>query len=417
MTTLSSTASLWALPNQPDTSQKKPCASSSGLRSPNTLPLDFVASVQEAKTLRFGAFRTDFEDTAERARGRTMLTATDLSNKPFNEALNSWLETKQLHIRESTVDCYKDYLVPVRKFFGPLVKTLKDIHIGLIEEYQKIHKKAYHPASVNHHVNTLSQIMCKASLWAPIAEHYQPLPLPEEDPPKVLNEEEEDAFFKFASLNEEWKLAYHVASLTNNSTASGKELRMLQLQAIYLENDPPYFHVPKNMKTKHRQRNIPLNERGAEMIRRCMKMAEPQGSTQPHHYLFPFREKRNFFNPNKPASPSWLRYRWKLLVDAAMNACLHCLERKDKCQCDRFKPILPFRLKPHNMRHQCMTRMIESGTPIETVREIAGHGVDSLVTRGYIHGRMKVMARAMDAINPKEPQSVFAQKKRKEVTA
>lgn len=331
-----------------------------------------------------------------------MSLVSDLVNDPINKAFDDWLKLKELHNRQSTVDCYRDYLVPVRKFLAamPQVATLKDVHIGTIEEYQRVHRKLYHPSSVNHHMNTLSQIMRKAGLWAPIAEHYRALPLPEQDPPKVLSEYEEDRFFEFASMNKHWELAYNVASLTNNSTASGKELRMLQLGAIYLDNDPPYFHVPKNMKTPHRQRRIPLNERGVEMIGRCLAMAAARGSTRPEHYLFPLRLKRNFFDPCQPASPSWLRYRWDLLVNAARETCIHCFNRQPDCECKEFQPILPFKLKPHNMRHQCMTRMIDSGTPIETVRQIAGHGVDSLATRGYIHGRMEVMARAMDAIDP-----------------
>lgn len=361
----------------------------------------------EQKEIEFGAFRS-FPDSAEDARNRTMSLADDLSNSPFSEAADRWIEIKLLHNRESTVDCYRDYLVPLRKFFDPLGLTLRQIHIGHIEEYQRVHRKKYHPASVNHHINTLSQIMRKAGLWGAIEEHYHALPLPEQDPPKVLSEYEETRFFEFAASNKDWQLAYNVASLTNNSTASGKELRMLKLEAIHLDTDPPYFHVPKNMKTAHRQRNIPLNERGAEMMRRCMTEAAKRGSTRPEHYLFPFRVKRNLFDPTRPASESWLRYRWKLLVDAAMRTCIHCFDKQNACQCDKFRPVLPFRLKPHNMRHQCITRMIDSGTPIELVRMIAGHGVDSIATRGYIHGRMEVMARAMDAIDPgnKKPASI-----------
>lgn len=326
--------------------------------------------------------------------------AADLSDMQFSEASKLWLEQKRIYNRESTILCYEDYLVRINKFFGPLV--LQEIHIGHLQEYQRIYRKSYHPASVNHDINTVSQVLRKAGLWAAMAEHYRPLPLPEVDPPKVMSETEEDRFFEFASKNPEWWLAYWVASLTNNSTASGKELRMLQLQSIDMEANPPYFKVPKNMKNPNRPRNIPLNERGATIMGRLLDRARSLGSTRPEHHLFPLRIKRNLFDPTRPASESWIRFRWKLLVDAAMEA-----------------KIISFRITPHNLRHQAITKLLDNGVPIETVRQIAGHGVDSIVTRHYHHGRMEVMARALNTIDPgsKRPVPAFPQKKGKGVTA
>jgi integrase len=373
-------------------------------------------NVKDERREGYFAQTPDFAARADKAREAVMSLIQELRESTFSKAADKWLEHKSLHIRESTINCYLDYLVPLRRFYDPLGITLQDIHIGHIEEYQRSHKKNYHPASVNHHINTLSQIMRKAELWAPIAEHYHALPLPENDPPKVMSEEEENRFFEFASKNPEWWLAYWVASLTNNSTASGKELRMLQLGAINLEADPPYFQVPKNMKTLNRPRRIPLNERGARIMERLLGRARAMGSTRPEHHLFPLRVKRNFFDPTRPASESWLRYRWKLLVGAARNTCRHCSKIKTECECPKFEPILSFDLKPHNLRHQIITKLLEAGVPIETVRHMAGHGVDSVATRLYSHGRMEVMARALDAIDPdrKKPAANFSTAKRGE---
>lgn len=350
------------------------------------------------KERRKGYFATtpDFVARAESARIHAMGNAAALSDMQFSEASLFWLEQKRIYNRESTILCYTDYITRLNKFFGALV--LKEIHIGHIQEYQRIYRKQYHPASVNHDINTVSQILRKAGLWTPIAEHYRPLPLPEADSPKVMSESEEERFFEFASKNPEWSLAYLVASLTNNSTASGKELRMLQLQSIDMEAEQPHFRVPKNMKNQNRPRIIPLNERGSSIMAQLMERARGLGSTRPEHYLFPFRVKRNFFDPTRPASESWIRFRWKLLVDAAIEA-----------------KIISFRIKPHNLRHQAITKLLDYGVPIETVRQIAGHGVDSIVTRMYHHGRMEVMARAMEVIDPdrKKPMSNFPQKSRK----
>lgn len=354
-----------------------------------------------AEVLQFGAFRSDeFASRAEAARSKTMEQISSLCALPFSRAAEEWLKIKDLYNRESTILCYRDYIKRLNCHFGDVI--LQDIHIGHIEEYQRINKKMYHPASVNHDINTLSQILRKAGLWQIMAEHYRPLPLPEIDPPKVMSEYQEERFFEFAARNPDWHLAYGVASLTNNSTASGKELRMLQLEAIHLTTELPFFRVPKNMKNQNRPRTIPLNERGIAIMESLLKRAASLGSTRPHHYLFPLRIKRNLFDPERPASESWLRYRWKLLVDAAMDA-----------------KIIGFRIKPHNLRHQAITRLLDIGVPIETVRQIAGHGVDSIVTRHYHHGRLEVMARALNSIDAgkKKPERHLNPKREKDVSA
>lgn len=319
----------------------------------------------------------------------------DLKGLPFPQVATQWLEEKQIYNRQSTLDCYRDYLKRLVTYF---TMPLNDIHIGHIMEYQNRMRKHYHPDSVNHDINMLSQIMKKADLWGPIREHYRPLPRPDIDPPKVMSEYEEDRFFEFASRNEGSWLAYWVACFTNNTTASGKELRMLQLKDIEMEHDPPLFRVPKNMKNPNRPRTIPLNEKGAEIMGQLLRRARERGSTRPEHYLFAFRVKRNFFEPNRPASESWIKAQWKKLVDDAIAA-----------------NIISFRIKPHNLRHQAITKLLDFGVPIETVREIAGHGVDSVITRHYYHGRVEKLRSALDLISPKKPVSVSNGKGKEEM--
>lgn len=205
----------------------------------------------------------------------------------------------------------------------------------------------------------------------------------EQQTPKVLSENEEDAFFQIACTNPDWALAYYVASLTNNTSASGKELRLLQLKDIDLEGDLPSFTVPRDMKNPHRQRRIPLNDRGRIQMERLLDRAHSLGSTRPDHYLFPFRDKRSkLYDPTRPASESWLRYQWKKMVSAAV-------EQK----------AISFRIKPHNLRHQIITKLLENGQPEEVVRAIAGH-VSRKMMEHYSHARIQRKLEALDAINP-----------------
>jgi integrase len=306
---------------------------------------------------------------------------TMIRNFVFEDAADLWLEERKLTNKPGTIKCYQDYIARLRTYFVSM--KLADIQSWHLIRYQKEKKDKYHAASINHDCNTLLQILGRAGLRQEVEEHYRPLPVPQWQPPKVLSEVEEDAFFKIAGTNPDWALAYYVASLTNNTSASGKELRLLQLKDIELENDPPILTVPRDMKTPHRHRRIPLNERGRIQLERLLDRAHSLGSTRPDHYLFPFRDKRSkVYDPTRPSSESWLKYQWKKMVNAALA-----------------QNAIGFPIKPHNLRHQIITKLLEDGQPEEVVRAIAGH-VSRKMMEHYSHARIERKFQALDAINP-----------------
>lgn len=322
---------------------------------------------------------------AEHQRVLTMLTATELQSLSFEEAAKHWLELKRLHCEAKTIKSYRDYLH--RAGFAFAGMKLKEIHIGHFEEYQRRNRITYHPTAVNHDLNAVSQILRKANLWKAVEEHYHPLKVPKWQPPKVLTEEQEDAFFKLAASNPEWNLAYWVASLTNNTSAHGKELRVLQLKHICLEEDPPLVYIPDG-KNDYRPRAIPLNEVGVKQIKRLLARAASLGATQPDHFVFPFRVKRNMFDPTRCASESWLKKRWKKLVDKAV-----------EINPETGKPTVPFRIKPGNLRHQIITKLLEAGTPEHTTMAIVGHARREMLDY-YSKTRINAKKAALSAIMP-----------------
>ncbi len=312
-----------------------------------------------------------------------MLTPTQFAELTFEEAAEIWLETKKLHNEAKTIKSYRDYLARAARAFTGI--KLRDIHIGHFEDYQRHNGKLYHPTAVNHDLNALSQILRKANLWQPIEDHYRPLKVPKWQPPKVLTEEQEDAFFKLAASNPDWALAYWVSSLTNNTSAHGKELRILQRKHIRLDEDPPMFYIPDG-KNEYRPRAIPLNEVGVKQIERILDRAASLGSTQSEHYVFPFRVKRNFFDPTRPASESWLKKRWKKLVDAAV-----------EINPATGKPTIPFRITPGCLRHQIITKLLEAGTPEQTAMSIVGHARREMLDY-YSKTRIAAKSAALSAI-------------------
>jgi integrase len=308
-----------------------------------------------------------------------MDTATDLKVLCLERAAEGWKERHSMYVESSTMECYDDYLARLYKF--PWPDRLDKIHIGHFQEYQRACKGIYNPASINHDLNTLSQILKMAGLWLPIAEHYRPLPVPRRPKPRVLTHKQEDDFFELAASDMSWWGAYWEASLSNNTTAYGLELRKMRRLDIDLQGDPPTITIPEG-KNQYRPRMIPLNERALKMVDRMLARAAERGSSRPEHYVFPFRVKRNLFDPTRPASPSWTNAQWNKLVRKA-------LELK----------IIPFRISRRNFRNQPITKMLEAGVPIETVRSVAGHVSDEM-TRYYDQHRTSVKAAALDLIDP-----------------
>jgi integrase len=311
----------------------------------------------------------------------TMQNAESFARMSFDKAALVW-HTEQLPFwKGKTAKSYLDYIGRLNKFFSAI--TLEQVHIGHFKEYQRLMAKHYGATSVNHDLNTLSQILKKAKLWDALKEFYRPLPTPKWTPPRVLTEKEEDAFFKLAASRPDYSLAYWVGSLTNNTSASGCELRALQLMHVRLDMDPPTLYVPsEEVKNEYRARVIPLNERGCIQMQRILERAYSLGSTKPQHYLFPFRVKRNCFDPTRHASDSFIKKQWNKLVDEAIAL-----------------GVITFRVRPHDMRHQILTKLLENGTPEQTVMAIAGH-VSRQMLEHYSHQRVEAKARALAAINP-----------------
>ena len=306
----------------------------------------------------------------------------------FKVASDIWYRDQRLYWKHSTADSYEKYIRRLKSYFSDL--RLSAIEIAHFREYQKINsaltedgRPRFVPSSINHDLNTLAQILARGGLWEPIKPFYKPLPLPRWIPPRVLSDKEEDRFFEIAATNPAFSMAYWISSLTNNTSASGTELRNLQLKHIDLDSDPPVLYVPSEaVKNEYRARVIPLNERGAIQAQRILGRAYSLGCTQPEHYLFPFRMAQGRYDPARPASPWFIYKQWNKLVDAAIE-----------------QGAIDFRIRPHDLRHQIITKMLEAGAPEQTVMSIAGH-VSRQMLEHYSHQRIDAKAKVLNMINP-----------------
>jgi Phage integrase, N-terminal SAM-like domain/Phage integrase family len=306
----------------------------------------------------------------------------------FRVASEIWFEDQKPQWKESTVDSYKKYIGRLNKHFAHL--RLEEIEIQHLREYQNINstpgtdgRPRLVPSSINHDLNTLLQVLARAGLSEGITRFYKPLVLPRWTPPRILSEREEDRFFEVAASNPGFSMAYWISSLTNNTSASGSELRKVQLKHVCLDSAPPLLYVPsESVRNEYGARVIPLNDRGVIQMKRIVERAHSLGSTEREHYLCPFRVASGKYDPTRPASAWFIYKQWNKLVDAALAA-----------------GAINFRIKPFHLRYNVVAKMLRAGAPEQTVMSIAGH-VRRQMLEQFSRQRLEEKARALEMINP-----------------
>jgi integrase len=132
------------------------------------------------------------------------------------------------------------------------------------------------------------------------------------------------------------------------------------------------------LKVGSRARRIPLNDTARKQFVRAIRRAHYLGSTKPHHFLFPKRVRTGVYDPDQPASASWLRKQWEKL---------------------RERSGLEW-IRPHDLRHQAITRMLEGGTDEETAKAVAGHISENILSV-YSHVRMRAKKAATSILEPR----------------
>jgi len=306
---------------------------------------------------------------------RAMIEPSELSQLIFWDAAKLWIVSHGRHIGAGTLRDYWNCIRALEKFFGQL--RLSEIHIGHFEQYQQLRSEGSGgltgagPSRINHDLNTLSQILARAGLWAPIAPYYQPMKLPRPKVGRALTESEEDLLFRMASSRPKWKVAYLCSLLTVNTTCGPKEIRMLRLMDLNLSpvECAPHgtIRIMLGAKNEYRQRMIPLNMTASLAITQLIARARGCGAVQPEHYLLPHRAPRGShgWDPTLPMSS------WRKAWDKLREAC-----------------GLPS-LRMYDLRHHAITKLLEDEHVSErTVIELAGH-VSRKMLDTYSHIRMK----------------------------
>ena len=318
-----------------------------------------------------------------------------MSSQTFPEAAKVWQSVRRNSnsLRERTHESVDDYVSALTKFFKRT--TMSSITPGMLKSYQMARKanaiivndKVQRPwkraaghSRINHEINLLEQMLKACNEWEKIKPYYSRLKEENWSPRQILSEKEEEQLFKKVAGYPEAELAYCVAAITNNTTASGIELRGLKMENIFLRQQGEISEIyvpPEACKNDSRPRKIALNEVASWAVGKVYKRAIKLGSTKPEHYLFPFRIKRCKYDPERQAT------RWFL-----------------RCSWNHLREISGFTdLRPHDLRHHAITRMLENGVDGDLVNAISGH-VSQRMREFYSHQRARVRHEAAKKIEP-----------------
>src|SRR5438105_3612745 len=216
--------------------------------------------------------------------------ATIHSKLSFAEAAEMWLDFRTMapgsrarYVSPRTLSDLQQYIRALSRKFGDV--ALKNIHVGLLREYQRERSQTCGANKINQELGTLLRIMKGARAWTRVLEQcYEPLQREEADIGRALTPEEQERFLKVASSREQWQFVYHYALLALATSASNCEMRGLRLGDVNLYSK--VLHIRReHAKNRYRIRTIPMHDEAVWAVTRLMERARGLGAVSPHHHL------------------------------------------------------------------------------------------------------------------------------------
>lgn len=288
----------------------------------------------------------------------------------FLDAFDLWLSHRRIdaagvitnarYLAPKTERDYRACALALAKFFGRL--RLGQITPGHLVEYQRARAVCdrscgqwSRPCGANRirkEAAVMIRLLKAARLWGDDEESvFLRLRPVESETRRALEPDEQARFLKVAQSRVEWQVIHWYAIVALQTTASTIELRRLRLADIKIEQGVVLIR-PEGAKNKYRVRTIPLESPAVVWaLERLVARAGGLGAALPHHYLFPFREGGERFDPLRPMSDSGIKGRFNEVRAAAGLGWL----------------------RPYDLRHTAITRMAEVGTPVQVIMAFAGH--------------------------------------------
>ena len=188
---------------------------------------------------------------------------------------------------------------------------------------------------------------------------------------RVLQPDEKKRLFVVARSNPNWTIVYAAALIAASTSARAADLRGLRWSDIDLFER--VMTIPDS-KSEAGKRRLPLNPDALLAYGILRERATKLGIAGPEFYVFPACENSRI-DGTRPQK-TW-RTAWRNITQAAGLKGL------------RF----------HDLRHQCVTELLEGGAPEAAVLSIAGH-VSRRMMEHYSHVRMEAKRRALEGLSP-----------------
>lgn len=226
-------------------------------------------------------------------------------------------------------------------------------------------------AQVNQELAFLKRLKKLALCWTLEDDrYYRDLQEDESDVPRALTPEQQGAWLDISRQRDRWNIVHWYSIVAFDTCCSTNELRGLRIGDISLPQRS--IRVPwAASKNPHRHRDIAIE--GADALwalDRLLNRAYELGSREPLDYLFPFRDHRFVWHPDRPAAMQFLKRPWEEVRSAS--------------------GLTWFR--PYDTRHTAITRLAEDGVPIDIIMARAGH-VQERMRRHYTHISMQAQRR------------------------
>ena len=325
------------------------------------------------------AQRKEKKIIAKAQEGKLTPSSISFSRLGFSEAADKYVTGRRLELAPLSQVKEKQLLVKLREYFqGTRLRQIGAEQVLAYREWRS--SQGVGPAIINMEVGVLRRILKRAKRWHLMADDIKNLKEPDSIG-RVLVHEEKVRLLRKASQKPEWETAYWAAILTLNTTMRGCELRGLRWLDIDLIERT--LTIPKS-KTPAGERVTPLTEEAYQTLLKLRRRAEMFGPVEPSHYVFAsFRPRGRFqgtklvemrmtdFDPTQPVK-SW-RTAWRTLTK---------------------KAGLPG-LRFHDMRHQLITELGESGASDQIIMAIAGHVSRRMLDR-YSHVRLEAKRQALE---------------------
>lgn len=298
-------------------------------------------------------------------------------------ASDEWLELKKPTLAPKSYQIETTNLTHLLPVLGH--RLLWDLDARDISRYQqlRLEKKAA-PKTINLEVGTLRAILKRNRIWANLQPDVRMLAVPD-DIGKSLSPEEERKVLSACGDSRSRSL-FPAVTLALNTGMRYSELRLLRWNQVDLAKRT--VRVGKSKTEAGAGRTIPLNDRATKVVQ---FWADQFPKRKADHFVFPAERYGAGGDNFEPCVYDTDRTRpinsWKESWESA-------------------KKRAEVTVRFHDLRHTCVTRMLEGGVPLSVVASILGWSAATTARMAKRYGHIgQVAQRQAVAILDKLPKS------------